>query len=294
MGLWNKQEWYWNLKNIDISNCVFSTTVTDEAIAIWNGKFGKMEINTCKFDYIGNVINDNIIALYNGLFSNAILYNNEFNIKGKSTRLIKFMNLQDNSALTVNKNKFNIDNKNTDFTKAYELILFLNDSISNTSLNVTGNELKGASDASYETFVTIKNVANKVVNITNNTNHLNLTTGFTRITGSTNTTINATKNHIYNVRRLNTIADCTSLEYNYDGNTIDSPMTNYIASHCDMTYSFTNNNVEYTNSAIIQCYDVTSSSSIDLEFENNSVRKDDLKLFYSNNSITEKHILSNN
>ncbi|WP_036608541.1 hypothetical protein [Oribacterium sp. P6A1] len=206
--------------NINISKCSFYTSVTDEAIAFWNGKFANITINDSDFKYDGRIVNDNIIAFHYGAFPNSIIKNNTFTIEGKSTRLIKFLDLQGKSTFDVKNNTFTIDNNNIDKYKAYEIIQFIDDNVTDSTLHVSSNKVYGAENASYESFITLKNVSKKKVYIDKNTNDLELTTGFINVSKTSDTVINASNNSINNTKALYCPDKYSSIDYRFTENNI--------------------------------------------------------------------------
>lgn len=287
------------ISNITITNSVFTTTTSDEIIAVWNAAI-------CDAFHIqGNTLNvvgkhsGNAMAFYRSTFSDLVIDRNILNIASPCQRIIKFLGASE-------KNNFNVKVQNCEINLTNNLKSPWYDNMdviqvsgqkgSDNTISVKNCTVVGKGNTQYRTLLTCTDTDQLKLEFSNNKLEFDAITGIWIENANCNLSVN--KNTInLNAADFLYLKNLTGLtELSLTENTLESSFQANMSGEILLNYDFKNNIVNNTVwKTFFHNMGVNDTSKAKLNVENNTFQNKELVSYYfSQDKIPYDNILEIN
>lgn len=269
------------IKHVNVTNCTFETTVSDEAIALWDGTFRDINFTNCTIHNFARKC-DNVLSFYNGSFSGIRFTGTNFISDSPAKYIAKTFS-------TTAKCDYSFDGCNVQINdhekNNFAFFLFSQDALGST-LTVNNSNFSTSSDTESKCVVYYSGCTNSQSSFNGCSFDGNYAYGISLLEKSKSVGLKCTSSNINTNTLLLNIKEATNCKLVFDNNTIYSKVTTTVNNSGTLDYSFTNNTIcTESPGVLINLNNVskTNGSSV-LTVASNSV---ELSYFYSNTSVNQ-------
>lgn len=234
------------IKNVNVSNCYFHNTTSDEAIGFWKGQFSDMLISNCTID-VSNHNSNNMFSYYGGTFNNCRCERTIFNANSFCEFLVKYQMFDGQSNVSFANCEFNA---NASGNSASSIFYTHTDNNYSSSAAITIDSCSVKSASSFDSFYKINSAVNTSINVVNSRIDASMTRGILVANNSSGITASYTTNNISGISEmLLNVAGVSNSAIFVSNNTISGSLTAKFDQYASIDYSITNND----------CYECSSS-----------------------------------
>ncbi|WP_028241934.1 hypothetical protein [Pseudobutyrivibrio ruminis] len=260
------------LQHIQIKDCNFTTTCSDEAIAFWKCVADDITITHCNINLFENYSN-NLLAFFNGNFNNINLNNCNFNISGSAACIVKFRDFKSDSVFTFNRCNFNNNCQNSIIDM--NAVIYTNENIENDFINknIIFNECNFVDSTNKQSFSYIINdYGGKNYNYLLSGSNINMTLNKSMLSigATSNCTITTNNSEIDTSSKLSNATNVSEVDFIYKGNTIHSDFTNQFNQSATGTLTFVDNVCKSSGTLALDNCTSTEINNDNLTVDNNT------------------------
>ncbi|MCR4689756.1 MAG: hypothetical protein K5739_00205 [Lachnospiraceae bacterium] len=289
------------MENINIHDCEFETTVNDEIIAIWRGRYNNLTIKDCTFRNFDHY-NNNILALYGGKFTNTLVKDCTVNLEAPSLYCFKANSMTESSEFTFDHIVFNCISGETNTDKKNVCLIYTGADSKEIDQSfgpikgkvyikncVAQNKKSGNVDTGtkYRHFAGISGSSQKTYEITGCDLNMPFTGGVFLMKQGSDNRLSVSSNTIDN-KDSNWLGNVENAKYSklfVRNNEIAGKLSVVIKPNAQLFYNFSNNNCtgsEYGN--LLQCQNLSGKGKnyIIYRNENNQYANPDKVNIYHN------------
>lgn len=266
--------------NIKIHDCEFETTVNDEIIAVWRGRYDGIEISNCTFKNHSHDSN-NFMSFFEGQFTNTVVKDCDVTIEAGVRNCFKANRIADKSDILYDHITINCISGITDTTDVKDEDGKVIKSTRNNSLFITEKESEKAegivpanikitncnvisdNGTKYRTFVYSVSNSQKTYEISNCNIDIPLDTGLFHINGTADNNIVLDSNTINTYSKIGVINSADACNVVIKNNTISNDPKCILRTPANITYTFEDNICTVDcNSAILADTGLTNDDRI--------------------------------
>lgn len=266
--------------NIKIHDCKFETTVNDEIIAVWRGRYDDIEISKCTFKNHTHDSN-NLMSFFEGQFTNTVVKDCDVTIEAGVRNCFKANRIADKSDILYDHITINCISGITDTTDVKDEDGKVIKSTRNNSLFITEKESEKAegivpanikitncnvisdNGTRYRTFVYSVSNSQKTYEISNCNIDIPLDTGLFHINGTADNNIVLDSNTINTYSKIGVINSADACNVVIKNNTISNDPKCILRTPANITYTFEDNICTVDcNSAILADAGLTNDDRI--------------------------------
>ncbi len=261
------------LNNVLISDCNFTSTCSDEIMAMWRLKANNININNCLF-FLATNYSNNLITLCKGAFNNTFFNNCTFYTRGSAECFIKFREFISDSNINFNECKFNnscmndlIETNSVFYIPDFSSYLSSNKKIVIDNCEFTGT-YSSVHRPKYILNITGGSNYNYVLN--NSTITMPLKVALVSSQESKNCSVTTTESSINTSSKLTNVTNVANINISYSGNTIYSDFTNQFNQTATTSLSFNDNICKSPGTIAVDNCPATSLQKSDVSQTNNT------------------------
>ena len=236
---------YKKFSNISVTSSTFTHTTKDECIGLWNGNFNTINISECNLN-INDHYNENVISLCNGEFHGLNMSSDRFYINSMSNKIIKITQLTHTSDIKLASSYFKLYGWDSDpYTNTYAVVfLYDNNTQSNHSITLDGNQFYSSGNVSYRALLCSKNNNASLVSINNNYIEANFLFGTAYLDGSSNIVSNINNNTIKTLDYIATTSNVNNCPFYVSQNKLNKNISLLVRDKSILSVNTSSNTVQ--------------------------------------------------